>query len=246
MLPYTPKLLHSDITFPYEKAVDQLLVIAALEEEEVIVQNREQKLCIRLQENKMIDASSVKFIEAGTPGRIDGLWLIETTRSTRLNKEWVTPSSVVESHDGKVFIPVVNLSKRTIKVRGPWKVSAVTTYQTFLVNEEEQSTIGTVQPENESTGCEQVLLNEAEILIDPNVTGERRKELMEVIRRHWRCFLAKKGLTQLVEHRIETGTASPVHSYPYPVSEAERKVIQNQVKEMKEGGIVALSSSPWS
>lgn len=71
-----------------------------------------------------------------------------------------------------------------------------------MVTEEEQSTTGTVQPENESIECEQTLLNEAEILIDPNVTGERRKELVEVIRRHWRCFLTNKGLTQLVEHRI--------------------------------------------
>ncbi|EFX76916.1 hypothetical protein DAPPUDRAFT_248403 [Daphnia pulex] len=90
----------------------------------------------------------------------------------------------VKSHGEKVFIPVVNLSKRTIKVRGPWKVSAVMADQTFVVNEEEQSTIGTVQPENESIGCEQALLNEAEMLIDPNVKEERRKELIEVIRRH--------------------------------------------------------------
>jgi hypothetical protein len=76
------------------------------------------------------------------------------------------------------------------------------------------------------------------------VTGERRKELVEVIRRHWRCFLTNKGLTQLVEHRIETGTASPVHSYPYSVSES--KVTKHQVKEMKEGGVVTLSRSPWS
>jgi hypothetical protein len=44
-----------------------------------------------------------------------------------------------------------------------------------MVTEEEQSTIGTVQPENESIGCEQALLNEAEILIDPNVTGKEEK-----------------------------------------------------------------------
>ncbi len=65
-------------------------------------------------------------------------------------------------------------------------------------------------------------------------------ELFKIIQRHWRCFLAKKGLTHLVEHRIETGTANQVHSYPYQVSEAERKVIQDQVKVMKEMGIVAV------
>lgn len=109
-----------------------------------------------------------------------------------------------------MFIPVVNLSKKTLKVRGPCKVSAVTADQAFSVNEEEQSTVGATQSEDESIAAEKVLVDEAEVNIDPSVTGENRVELFKVIRRHWRCFLAKKGLTHLVENRIETGTASPV------------------------------------
>nr|CAH0105606.1 unnamed protein product [Daphnia galeata] len=103
----------------FEKAADQLLSLGAMVGDEVIIPKREQKTCIRLKGAKRIVESRVQFIEAPTPGRVDGLWLIETTRSTRLNKEWVTPSCLLESHGGKVFIPIVNLSKKTVKLRGP-------------------------------------------------------------------------------------------------------------------------------
>ncbi len=158
--------------------------MGAMVEDEVIAPKREQKTCIRLKVAKRILASSVQFVEATTPGRADGSWLIETTRSTRLNREWVTPSCLLESHGGKVFIPVVNLSEKTVKVRGPWKVSAVTADQTFPVNEE--STVGATQSENESIGGEKVLLDETEVHIDPSVSEENRVELFKVIRRHWR------------------------------------------------------------
>lgn len=62
----------------FEKAADQLLSLEAMVEDEVIIPKREQKTCIRLKGAKQIVASSVQFIEAPTPGRVDGLWLIET------------------------------------------------------------------------------------------------------------------------------------------------------------------------
>ena len=63
---------------------------------------------------------------------------------------------------------------------------------------------------------------------------------------HSRCFEKKKGSTSLVEHRIETRDARPIHSSPYRVSNVEREFMQKQVKEMDADDIVTPSSSPWS
>lgn len=63
---------------------------------------------------------------------------------------------------------------------------------------------------------------------------------------HRRCFSSKKGKTHLAEHYIETGNSSPVHCTPYQVSEAERKIIVDQVEKMIADGVVRPSSSPWS
>jgi hypothetical protein len=55
------------------KRVDQLLVMGALVEEEVIAIKRKTKTVYSIKRNKRIEAAVVKFIEAVTPGRADGL-----------------------------------------------------------------------------------------------------------------------------------------------------------------------------
>ncbi|KAI9550771.1 hypothetical protein GHT06_004558 [Daphnia sinensis] len=212
------KLKENDKGCGYGKAVDELLVMGALVEEEEVtpgVDQGELQLDSEFEEKKGIAASSVQFVEAVTPKRRDGLWLIRTNKSTRSGKEWVTPECLVESQDGRVLIPVT-------------------------------TTIGALQPTSESPDCDDMLLIEKDVNIDPDLVGKDREGLLDVIRRHWRCFRSKKGLTQLIEHRIETGAANPVHSSPYRVSETERKVIQEQVQKMPADGIVTSSRSPWS
>lgn len=70
--------------------------------------------------------------------------------------------------------------------------------------------------------------------------------MKQLIRRHPRCFSEKKGLTNLVEHTIETGNAHPIHMGPRRVSEAERKIIQNHVDRMLSKGVISPSRSAWS
>ncbi|KZS05237.1 Uncharacterized protein APZ42_031640 [Daphnia magna] len=243
------KLKENDKDCGYGKAVDELLVMGALVEEEEVtpgVDPGELQLHVRLKKKKGIAASSVQFVDAVTPKRRDGLWLIRTNKSTRAGKEWVTPECLVESQDGRVLIPVVNLTTNKLMVRGSWCASIVAADQVFLIGEEETTTIGALQPPSESPDCDDMLLIEKDVNIDPDLVGKDREGLLDVIRRHWRCFRSKKGLTQLIEHRIETGAANPVHSSPYRVSETERKVIQEQVQKMRADGIVTSSRSPWS
>lgn len=142
----TPNLGKSE----YERTVDNLLVMGALVEGEEMtadVIRNEQDLRIKLKPKERIVASSVQFVKVMSPGRRDGTWQIGTTRSTRSEKEWVTPGCLVESYGGKMLIPVVNLGAKTVNVRGPWKASVVLTDQVFEVNEEEPSTVGSLQPE---------------------------------------------------------------------------------------------------
>ena len=54
------------------------------------------------------------------------------------------------------------------------------------------------------------------------------------------------GLTDLVEHSIETGSAAPIHQAPYRLSFAERSEVQNLVNEYIDAGFVAESDSPWA
>lgn len=54
------------------------------------------------------------------------------------------------------------------------------------------------------------------------------------------------GYTDLVTHSIDTPEAIPQKSRPYRVSHTERQVIQDQVDEMLQHGVIEQSQSPWS
>lgn len=54
------------------------------------------------------------------------------------------------------------------------------------------------------------------------------------------------GCTNLVEHRIDTGSAVPIKQRYYPVSPIVLKTIHEEVDEMLRLGVIEKSSSPWS
>ena len=54
------------------------------------------------------------------------------------------------------------------------------------------------------------------------------------------------GRTDLVKHRINTGTAAPVRQPPRQFPFAKREEADKAVAEMKDDGIIEPSASPWS
>ena len=53
------------------------------------------------------------------------------------------------------------------------------------------------------------------------------------------------GRMRLAEHPIECGSAKPIRLAPYRIPHAYRKAVQQEIKEMLEGGIIEPSSSEW-
>ena len=49
-----------------------------------------------------------------------------------------------------------------------------------------------------------------------------------------------------VEHTIDAGTATPVRKPPYQVSYAYREMVEAELKEMLDSGIIEPSASQWS
>ena len=54
----------------------------------------------------------------------------------------------------------------------------------------------------------------------------------------------KPGRITTVEHTIDTGTASPVRLPPYRVPHAYRDMVESELKDMLENGIIEPSASP--
>ena len=53
------------------------------------------------------------------------------------------------------------------------------------------------------------------------------------------------GLTDLIEHRIDTGEHNPIKQRQYRIPPTMRGEVDKQVKEMLENGVIEESQSPW-
>ena len=54
------------------------------------------------------------------------------------------------------------------------------------------------------------------------------------------------GKTDIVEHKIETGDSLPIKQLPRRLPISLRSVVDNQIKDMLEAGVITESDSPWS
>lgn len=75
------------------------------------------------------------------------------------------------------------------------------------------------------------------------------ENLVDLLQEFSSCFAQKDselGICKVAEHQINTGLASPVHQTPYKSAWKERTIVQQQVDEMLEKGVVEPSNSPWA
>ena len=56
----------------------------------------------------------------------------------------------------------------------------------------------------------------------------------------------KLGRIIIVEHTINTGMANPVRLPPYRVPHAYREMVESELKEMLDSGVIEPSVSQWS
>ncbi|KZR98405.1 Uncharacterized protein APZ42_006192, partial [Daphnia magna] len=94
----------------FEQAVQKLRLLGSL-----IWENpnrraeRAAKLLIRPTKTRRIPGANFGFIEARVPADHDGLWMLTTTGSSRLGREWISPSCLLKSEANIVRVPVLNI-----------------------------------------------------------------------------------------------------------------------------------------
>lgn len=194
---------------------------------------------------KKIPPESCVLVRVNVPSSGSGLWFIQASGGAREDHEWYTPNCVVSANDGEILVPVMNLGKnalRSRKTKFKWTVNEVDRDSVWPVDEQEIEPPEELVPpgtEVEETGWQEVPLGD-------HLTTEEKGRLEVVLTKHARCFSSTRGHTTLLEHRIDTGDAAPVHSAPHRVSAAEKRIIREQVEGMLNDGVIEPSVSPWS
>lgn len=54
------------------------------------------------------------------------------------------------------------------------------------------------------------------------------------------------GRTSMAEHQIDTGDAKPINLPPYRTSPTKKRIIEEQVEQMLQDGIIEPSTGPWA
>lgn len=84
---------------------------------------------------------------------------------------------------------------------------------------------------------------------DACTSSEEQSQLQQLIKEFADIFSAHAhdyGQTTLVTHKINTGDAEPIKLRPYRASPATQAILQQEVSNLLEHGVVEESCSPWS
>ncbi len=143
-----------------------------------------------------------------------------------------------------LYIPLINLSNKALK----WeKGRDLTTLEPILLPQPGNAGgfVCGVDEEPLIPLPDEVKKN---LTIGEHLTPTQREELLQLLDRYSVCFDEEQETAPAhgIEHRIDTGDSPPIGTTPHRTSAFERQLINNQVQDMLEKGIIEKSNSPWA
>ena len=184
----------------------------------------------------------VKAIVEGKVGHCDHS-IVEPVKL--LNKKGLLVArTVIDCNQSETIMSVLNLSDTQVKLQ-------------------KNTLIGTIQPVESiqelsiQTGSEAVSQNVPfpeylRPLIDnvsSKLISEQKQKLMQVLIGYQDVFVGpdgKLGRTDLVKHKIDTGSSDPIRVPPRRTSYAQKKIIEQELEKMNEQDIIEPCSSPYA
>ena len=85
-----------------------------------------------------------------------------------------------------------------------------------------------------------------DVSISDELTEEQRKKVRELLAKYPDVLTSIPGKTKLLEHDIKLSTAKPVRSKGYPIPYKTREIMESEIDEMIELGVIEPSISPYS
>ena len=85
-----------------------------------------------------------------------------------------------------------------------------------------------------------------DVSISEELTDKQRKVVKELLVKYPDVLTSIPGKTELLEHDIKLSTAEPVRSKGYPIRYKTREIMESEIDEMIELGVIEHSISPYS
>ncbi len=147
----------------------------------------------------------------------------------------ITPQKIMN-------VQVANLSKKTIIVHPGQALASMT-----RLNEAQLNALDEIENRQKENKLNNGKLDIEPDLSDTNLNQQQQQDLKKVLISFSDIFRKQNGRTNMMRHQIKLIPESkPINSPPYRYAPAKRQVIEQNLKEMKEEGIIVPSKSPWA
>ena len=97
-----------------------------------------------------------------------------------------------------------------------------------------------------STATPVAIQRQLEAALSPSLNVHEKQNILSTLLRFSDVFEETLGLTNVVQHKIDTGDSRPIRQYPRRLPFAYREETSKQVAEMLDQGVIQASSSPWA
>ena len=174
-----------------------------------------------------------------TPG--DRVLVLLPTSTCKLLAQWHGPYEVVRQV-GKVNY-LISMPERR-KKKGVFHINMLRRWK-------EQSSMGycVMEAMDEDDELETLTWDggeEGEPVVGEGLTEGQRDALKKLLQQHRDILTKAPGCTNLTQHRIATGDASPIRLPPYHLPHAYRATVQQELEEMMAQGVIEQTTSEWA
>ena len=183
----------------------------------------------------------------------DKVLLLLPTESNKLLLQWKGPYEVVEivnridykvDVDGVVGTFHANMLKQYVERKTVTSHCLLSSEANVTVDEE---------TDTEEFGLDDCAFRTAkqpqsynDVSVSDALTSEQRAEVEALIEQYPDILTSVPGRTDLIQHDIKLSTSEPIQSKGYPVPFKARDVMDSEIKEMLELGVIEKSVSPYS
>ena len=172
----------------------------------------------------------------GTPGMVERVAKLYADNGPYLARTLVIP------RQGKALVRLANFGDETIKLK---RNQAVGVFHPLSQNNGSVNVFD-LKTKQESESCE----GGADSSGSTHELSKEQEARFSALIEEYKDIMAEQpgelGLTDLLEHRIDTGEATPIKQPPRRLPPFKRKAVDKQLDELLEQGRIEESSSPWS
>lgn len=141
----------------------------------------------------------------------------------------------------QMILQVANLTDRTMMIHVNQPLARMSRLNQLQINMIQHGTASATE------GGDRTLISDELNLSDTDLNENQKEQINQLIRTFPDVFSDQPGRTIKLQHQINLLPGSqPYNSPPFRYAPARRQIIEDNLKEMKEQGIISPSQSPWA